>query len=57
MRKSKTHSFYTPATPCIQIEREAARRGGGAFVAPAQRVIDFLAGQVPRQPLPPSSYR
>ncbi|PRW58781.1 proton phosphate symporter [Chlorella sorokiniana] len=40
-----------------EFEREAARRGGGGFVAPAQRVADFLAGQAPRQPLPSSSYR
>ncbi|KAI7842970.1 hypothetical protein COHA_003375 [Chlorella ohadii] len=40
-----------------EFEREAARRGGGGFVAPAQRVTDFLAGQAPQQPLPSSSYR
>ena len=41
-----------------QYEREAARRGGGAFVAPAQRVTDFMAGRAaPREPLPSSSYR
>lgn len=27
------------------MEREAAERGGGAFVAPVQRVTDFLAGE------------
>ena len=42
---------------CLQYEREAAARGGGAFVAPAQRVTDFLAGQAPKGPLPASSYR
>lgn len=40
-----------------QYEREAAARGGGAFVAPAQRVSDFLAGVAPSGQLPPSSYR
>lgn len=40
-----------------QFEREAAARGGGGFAAPAQRVVDFLAGAAPRGPLPPSSYR
>lgn len=40
-----------------QYEREAAARGGGAFVAPAQRVSDFVAGRAPRGALPPSSYR
>lgn len=47
-----------PLNPAhLQFEREAARRGGGAFVAPAQRVSDFLAGRAPREPLPASSYR
>lgn len=46
---------FQPLLP--QFEREAARRGGGGFVAPAQRVTDFLGGQAPRQPLPTSSYR
>lgn len=46
---------FQPFLP--QFEREAARRGGGGFVAPAQRVTDFLAGQPPQQPLPTSSYR
>jgi uncharacterized FAD-dependent dehydrogenase len=38
-------------------EREAAARGGGGFVAPAQRVSDFLAGRAPSGQLPASSYR
>jgi hypothetical protein len=38
-------------------EREAARRGGAAFVAPAQRASDFLAGRPSSGQLPPSSYR
>ena len=38
-------------------EREAARRGGGAFAAPAQTVADFLERRAPAAPLPPSSYR
>lgn len=40
-----------------EYEREAAARGGAPFVAPAQRVSDFLAGRAPSEPLPPSSYR
>lgn len=40
-----------------EFEREAARRGGGAFVAPAQRASDFAAGRASRGDLPPSSYR
>lgn len=40
-----------------EIEREAARRGGGDFVAPVQRVTDFLAGDASKGPLPSSSYR
>ena len=46
-----------PHLCCLQYEREAAVRGGGAFVAPAQRVTDFLAGQAPKGPLPASSSR
>lgn len=38
-------------------EREAAARGGGCFVAPAQRVSDFLAARAPSGQLPASSYR
>jgi uncharacterized FAD-dependent dehydrogenase len=37
------------------IEQAAFRAGGGAFVAPAQRVIDFLAGR-PSESLPQVSY-
>ncbi|MEW5304163.1 MAG: hypothetical protein WDW36_006794 [Sanguina aurantia] len=40
------------------IEREAAVRGGGKFVAPVQRVSDFMSGSVsPDAHLPSSSYR
>ena len=40
------------------IEREAALRGGGAFVAPAQRVVDFMSQRKSRQgDLPSTSYR
>jgi uncharacterized FAD-dependent dehydrogenase len=38
------------------IERAAFRAGGGAFRAPAQRLVDFLAGK-PSASLPPASYR
>ena len=42
----------------MEIEREAARRGGGQFVVPVQRVCDFQA-HMPSPPssLPTSSYR
>ncbi len=40
-----------------QAEREAAIRGGGLFVAPVQRVTDFLAGRGSTGTLPSSSYR
>ena len=41
-----------------EVEREAARRGGSAFVAPVQRVVDFMAGHLSIQDtLPSSSYR
>ena len=40
------------------IEVEAAKRGGGRFVAPAQRVVDFLDQKKSIQEhLPPTSYR
>eukprot|EP00897_Mesotaenium_endlicherianum_P007845 jgi/Mesen1/7089/ME000369S06416 len=39
------------------VEREAALMGGGRFVAPVQRVTDFLEGQLSLEPLPSSSYR
>jgi uncharacterized FAD-dependent dehydrogenase len=39
-----------------QIEEAAFRVGGGAFRAPAQRLVDFLAGR-PSTSLPPTSYR
>eukprot|EP00898_Chlorokybus_atmophyticus_P003394 jgi/Chlat1/4055/Chrsp26S04108 len=39
------------------IEREAAIRGGGKFVAPVQRVTDFMDGIVSGGELPSSSYR
>lgn len=38
-----------------RIERAAFAAGGGRYVAPAQRVTDFLAGR-PSATLPPSSY-
>ena len=38
------------------MERAAFSAGGGKFVAPAQRVTDFLAGRV-SQSLPDCSYR
>ena len=37
--------------------REAARRGGGSFVAPVQRAMDFMAGTPSHGQLPTSSYR
>ena len=37
--------------------REAAVRGGGGFVAPVQRVTDFMAGEISNGALPSSSYR
>ena len=40
-----------------EIELEAAKRGGGQFVAPVQRVVDFLSGQLSTVELPSSSYR
>lgn len=40
-----------------EIEKEAARRGGGQFGAPVQRVVDFLSGQLSTGELPSSSYR
>eukprot|EP00891_Asterochloris_glomerata_P009393 jgi/Astpho2/9393/fgenesh1_pm.00145_%23_3_t len=39
------------------IERTAAQQGGGDFVAPVQRVTDFLAEQPSTGILPTSSYR
>ncbi|KAK9829431.1 hypothetical protein WJX72_005837 [[Myrmecia] bisecta] len=41
----------------VEAEREAARRGGGCFVAPVQRVTDFMAGETSQGTLPSSSYR
>lgn len=52
-----THAFMSLLPAAAQFERRAAQWGGGAFQAPAQRVSDFLAGQAPSAPLPPSSYR
>lgn len=42
-----------------EIEREAARRGGGGLVVPVQRVTDFMLGQGDdgSTPFPTSSYR
>jgi uncharacterized FAD-dependent dehydrogenase len=41
-----------------EIELEAARRGGGQFVAPVQRVADFLENKIStKDSLPSSSYR
>jgi uncharacterized FAD-dependent dehydrogenase len=41
-----------------EIELEAAKRGGGQFVAPVQRVIDFLNNKISTtESLPSSSYR
>ena len=42
-----------PRCPC----RTAAQQGGGDFVAPVQRVTDFLAEQPSTGSLPTSSYR
>ncbi|OAE26625.1 hypothetical protein AXG93_4542s1460 [Marchantia polymorpha subsp. ruderalis] len=39
------------------IEQEAARRGGGDFVAPVQTVTDFLDDRLSENELPSSSYR
>lgn len=39
-----------------QVERAAFQAGGGRFVAPAQRVTDFLAGRISAS-LPDCSYR
>jgi uncharacterized FAD-dependent dehydrogenase len=41
-----------------EIELEAAKRGGGQFVAPVQRVVDFLENKISTtESLPSSSYR
>jgi uncharacterized FAD-dependent dehydrogenase len=40
-----------------EIEREAARRGGGGLAAPVQRALDFVAGEASTGALPASSYR
>jgi len=41
-----------------EVEFEAAKRGGGQFVAPVQRVVDFLENKMsPTESLPSSSYR
>lgn len=41
-----------------EIELEAAKRGGGQFVAPVQRVVDFLDNKISMtDSLPSSSYR
>jgi uncharacterized FAD-dependent dehydrogenase len=40
-----------------EIEREAARRGGGGLAAPVQRALDFVAGEASAGALPASSYR
>ena len=42
---------------CCARCREAARRGGGAFVAPVQRVSDFMERRASNGELPSSSYR
>lgn len=40
------------------VERDAARRGGGALVAPVQSIVDFMEGRPHASAsLPPSSYR
>jgi uncharacterized FAD-dependent dehydrogenase len=41
----------------IDIEREAARLGGGNYTCPVQRVTDFMTGTLSGRPLPTSSYR
>ncbi|GHP09658.1 hypothetical protein PPROV_000839300 [Pycnococcus provasolii] len=38
-------------------ERRAAALGGGNMVAPAQRLVDFVAGKGPSDTLPRTSYR
>ena len=38
-----------------QVEQKAFQQGGGKFVAPAQRMTDFVAGRISSH-LPPSSY-
>lgn len=40
-----------------EMERAAAVMGGGGFVAPVQRVTDFMAGELSTGTLPSSSYR
>ncbi|GAB2267492.1 hypothetical protein Dimus_002475 [Dionaea muscipula] len=40
-----------------ELEREAARMGGGSFVVPVQTVTDFMANKLSDRPVPPSSYR
>ncbi|KAL9271807.1 hypothetical protein AKJ16_DCAP25925 [Drosera capensis] len=40
-----------------ELEKEAARMGGGNFVVPVQTVPDFLANKLSDGPLPTSSYR
>lgn len=46
--------MHPPSGSC----REAARRGGGDFVCPVQRVDDFLEGRASAvDTLPSSSYR
>ncbi|GFH29308.1 FAD_binding_2 domain-containing protein, partial [Haematococcus lacustris] len=39
------------------MEQEGARRGGGRFQAPVQRVEDFMGQQLSTGALPSSSYR
>ena len=41
----------------MRLRREAARRGGGRFVAPVQRVSDFMESRTSSGELPSSSYR
>lgn len=40
-----------------EMEREAARRGGGGLVAPVQRAADYVQGVTSTGQLPTSSYR
>ncbi|XP_031271240.1 uncharacterized protein LOC116129648 [Pistacia vera] len=40
-----------------EFEQRAAMMGGGNFVVPVQRVMDFLENKLPGTSLPPSSYR
>ncbi len=60
LRSSKYWGFFQCARELILVcllRREAARRGGGAFVAPVQRVSDFMARRTSSGELPSSSYR